>query len=260
MSVEIQEAQLLELQRQAALGRLLASVAHEFSAPIGSILSNRDLELRLLDRIEKAAADSAPERVGDLVSSCRELARIDQIAGERINRLVRSLKTAARVPDPDLQRADVNEIVQSALLLAKAEFRGRIEVETDFGPVPEVECHPDLLGQAILNLVTNAGQAIDGNGKITAGTRLEGDAVHIWIADTGQGIREEDRTKVLKQGFTTKPVGAGTGLGLLIVQRIVTEDHGGTIGFESSWGHGTTFHLRIPVQAKKAGEGKRSGA
>ena len=106
----------------------------------------------------------------------------------------------------------------------------------------------------------NAGQAIEGNGKITAGTRLEGDAVHIWIADTGQGIRQEDQAKVLQQGFTTKPVGAGTGLGLMIVRRIVTEDHGGSIGFESDWGHGTTFHVRIPLEAKKESQEKRSGA
>lgn len=260
MSGEIQEEQLLELQRQAALGRLLAGVAHEFSAPIGSILSNRDVELRLLERIEKAVAEGAPERARELLSSCRELARVDQIAGERISRLVRSLKTAARVPDPQWHRANVNEIVDSTLELAKTQFRGRIAVETDFGTVPEVECHPHLLSQAILNLVVNAGQAIAGEGKITAGTRLEGDAVHIWIADTGQGIRDEDQPKVLQQGFTTKPVGAGTGLGLLIVRRIVTEDHGGSIGFESAWGHGTTFHVRIPLQAKKAGEEKRSGA
>ncbi|HEY2019460.1 MAG TPA: ATP-binding protein [Bryobacteraceae bacterium] len=253
MSVQIQEEQLLELQRQATFGRLLAGVAHDLSAPIGSILSNRDVELRLIERIEKAVAEPAPERAKELLASCRELAKIDQMAGERINRLVRSLKTAARVPDPEMRRADVNEIVDSALQLAKTEFRARISVETDFGKLPEVECHPHLLSQAILNLLTNAGQAIPGTGKITAGTRLEGGAVHIWIADTGTGIREEDRAKVLKQGFTTKPVGTGTGLGLMIVQRIVTEDHGGSIDFESEWGHGTTFHVRIPVEAKKKG-------
>src|SRR6266567_4464595 len=99
MSSEITEDQLIELQRQATLGRLLAGVAHEVSAPIGSILSNRDVELRLLDRIEKAVDEPAPERARELVASCRELARVDQIAGERINRLIRSLKIAARVAD-----------------------------------------------------------------------------------------------------------------------------------------------------------------
>ena len=104
-----------------------------------------------------------------------------------------------------------------------------------------------------MNLVTNAGQAIEGTGKITVGTRVEGDAVHIWVADTGRGIREEDKPKILKQGFTTKPVGVGTGLGLMMVRRAVVEGHGGSIDFESEWGRGTTFHIRIPLQQKKKG-------
>src|SRR3954467_3029721 len=101
MSVEIQEDQLIELERHAALGRLLASVAHEFSAPIGSILSNRDVELRLIERLEKAVLEPDHEKVKQLVASYRELSRVDQLAAERISRLVRSLKTAARVPDPE---------------------------------------------------------------------------------------------------------------------------------------------------------------
>jgi two-component system NtrC family sensor kinase len=253
MSGEITDPQLLELQRQATIGSLLAAVAHEMSAPLGSILSNRDVELRLLDRIEKAAAGAAPGKITELVTACRELARVDQMAGERINRLVRSLKTAARAADPEPQRVQLNEIVESALELAKTEFRSRISAETDFGSLPEVECRPHLLSQAILNLVMNAGQAIEGTGKITVGTRLEGDSVHIWVADTGRGIRQEDRQKVLKQGFTTKPLGVGTGLGLLIVQRIVAEDHGGTVDFESECGRGTTFHIRIPLRQKEKG-------
>jgi signal transduction histidine kinase len=143
--------------------------------------------------------------------------------------------------------------VESALDLAKTEFRSRIAAETDFGSLPEVECQPHLLGQAILNLVTNAGQAIEGTGTITVGTRLEGDSVHIWVADTGRGIRQADRRKVLKQGFTTKPLGVGTGLGLLIVRQIVTEAHGGSVDFESQVGRGTTFHIRIPLQQKRKG-------
>jgi signal transduction histidine kinase len=253
MSGEITEEQLLELQRQATLGQLLSGVAHEISAPIGSILCNLDVALRLLDRIEQAASQAQPERVKELLASCRELAGVDRTAAERINRLVRSLKVAARVADSEPRRVDVNEVVSSAMELARTQFRSRIVFETDFGPPAEAECYPHLLGQAVLNLVTNAGQAIETTGKITAGTRLEADSVHIWVADTGHGIHEEDKGKVLKLGFTTKPLGVGTGLGLTIVQRIVTEDHGGTVDFESEWGHGTTFHVRIPLQHKKKG-------
>ena len=251
--MEIQEEQFLELQRQATLGSLLAGVAHELSAPIGSMLSNRDVGVRLLDRIEKAIGDSVTQGTRELLAACRELARADQIAAERISHLVRSLKIAARVGDKVLHRANVNDIAGSALELAKTQFRDRIAVETQFGTLPEVECYPPLLSLAVINLVTNAGQAIDGAGKITVGTRLEADAVHIWVSDTGRGIREEDKAKVLKQGFTTKPVGVGTGLGLLMVSRAVTQDHGGSVAFESESGRGTTFHIRIPLEQTKKG-------
>ena len=253
MIVEIPEEQLLELQRHAELGRLLAGVAHEFSAPAGSILSNRDLCLRLLDRIEKSITESAAPRTAELLAAVRDLARVDQIAAERISHLVRNLKVASRVADPEPQRANVNEIVESAVQIAKTQFRDRITLETAFGTLPEVECYPHLLIQAVLNLVTNAAQAIEGTGRISVGTQLEGDMVHIWVSDTGRGIRAEDQPKVLKQGFTTKPVGVGTGLGLMMVRRAVVDDHGGSVAFESQWGHGTTFHIRIPLQQKRKG-------
>jgi two-component system NtrC family sensor kinase len=250
--VQIHEEEFLELQRHAALGRLLAGVAHEFSVPVGSILSNRDLSLRLIGRLEQAVADSATARVGELLASWREMAQLDQIAGERIGHLVRSLKVAARASDSQLHRANLNDIVDSAVQLAKAQFRERITVDVTLGALPDVECYPHLVSQAVLNLVMNAGQAIDGTGKITVCTERDGDSAHIWVADTGCGIRDEHRAKVLKQGFTTKPVGAGTGLGLMIVQQAVTE-HGGSVTFESEWGCGTTFHIRIPLARREKG-------
>jgi two-component system NtrC family sensor kinase len=125
-------------------------------------------------------------------------------------------------------------------------------VETDFGEIPPVECHPNMLNQVFLNLLVNAGQAIEGEGKITVCTRHEGDGVHISISDTGHGIRPEDRPKIFAGGFTTKAVGVGTGLGLSISRKIVEEVHGGSIGFESQVGVGTTFHIRVPIQQAKA--------
>src|SRR5688572_8839926 len=147
MSGEITDPRLLELQRQAAIGRLLAGVGHEVSAPLGSMLSNRDIELRLLERIEKAADEGSSGTIKELVAACRELNRVDQMAGERINRLIRSVKIASRAADPQPQQVNVNEIVESALELAKTEFRSRIVVETDFGILPELECQPHLLSQ-----------------------------------------------------------------------------------------------------------------
>jgi signal transduction histidine kinase len=251
--VEIQEEEFLELERQAELGRLLANVAHEFSVPAGAILANRDTGQRLLGRIEQAVAESAIGRIGELMASLRDLARMDQLAAERIGQLVRSLKVAARAGDSEPRRSNLNDIVESAVQLAKIQFKDRVAVETMLGALPEVECHPHLLSQAILNLVTNAGQAIEGAGKVTVGTEAASDAAHIWVADTGRGIREEDKPKVLKQRFTTKPIGTGTGLGLMMVQQAIIERHGGSISFESEWGRGTTFHIRIPLERKKKG-------
>jgi signal transduction histidine kinase len=108
-----------------------------------------------------------------------------------------------------------------------------------------------MLSQVFLNILVNAGQAIDGPGKITVRTHAEGGTVHISIADTGRGIQPEDRPKIFAGGFTTKPVGVGTGLGLSLSKRIVEETHGGSIDFESEVGVGTTFHIRIPVEQKK---------
>ena len=253
MITQITEEQLLELQRLATLGRLLASVAHEFSAPIASILSNTEIEMRVIERLEHVLAEPSPGVAKELVAICRSLVQVDRLACERITALVKSLKTAARAGAAEFQRVNVNEIADAALQLAKTEFRGRIGVETDFGELPEVECYPHLLSQALLNLLTNAGQAIDGTGTVTVGTRAEGERAHIWVTDTGRGIPDEDRPKILQRGFTTKPLGIGTGLGLSIVRQIVAESHGGAIDFESELGKGTTFHVLIPIEQKRKG-------
>jgi signal transduction histidine kinase len=254
MSDALSDEQLLELQRHAALGRLLAGVAHGFSTPAGSIRSNTETEARLLERLERALAEGALERARELAAACRSLLEVDRLAVERIAALIESLKTAARAGEPELLRVDLNRMVSAALQLARTEFTDRITVRTDFGELPEVECYPALLTQAILNLLANAGQAIEGTGSVTVGTRAEGARAHIWIADTGRGIRDEDQPKILQRGFTTRPVGVGTGLGLSIVKEIVAGRHGGAVEFESQWGRGTTFHVRIPVRQNTVGQ------
>jgi signal transduction histidine kinase len=126
-------------------------------------------------------------------------------------------------------------------------------VETDFAELPPVQCHANMLNQVFLNILVNAGQAIQGEGKITVRSRHEGDSVHISIADTGPGIKPEDRPKIFAGGFTTKAVGVGTGLGLALSKKIVEETHGGSLSFESEVGVGTTFHIVVPVEQAKQG-------
>ncbi len=250
MILAVEDKKLIELQRFAALGKMLANVAHEFSTPAAALASNTELELRLLDQLDKATLGQTEGRVKDLLGMLRSLVTVDQVACGRIRDVVKGLKTAARARG-EFQIVDVNELVDSMVLLAKTEFRLGVVFRTEFGHLPEVECDPSLLAQALLNLLTNAGHAIQGEGIVTVGTQLEQSNLHIWIADTGCGIREEDKPKVLQRSFTTKSVGVGTGLGLAIVGDVVRRVHHGTVEFESEYGKGSTFHVRIPIDHKE---------
>jgi signal transduction histidine kinase len=151
-----------------------------------------------------------------------------------------------------MREVDLNESLRDTLKLTQAEFKRRVMVETDFGDLPPVECFPQMLSQVFLNLLINAGQAIDGEGVIRVRTALDGDSVLISIADSGQGMTPEQKARVFDAGFTTKAIGEGAGLGLSISKEIVEEKHGGSIDFESERGRGTTFYIRIPVRHERS--------
>jgi signal transduction histidine kinase len=249
------EEELESLHKMASLGRLVAGIIHEINTPIGSILSNNEVILRSLDLLKKALAEGEAEKAKDILETCRSLAAVDKIACERISSVVRGLKTFARVDQAELRKVDLRDNIRNTLKLTHGEFRRRVVVETDLDDLPEVECYPQMLNQVFLNLLINAGQAIDGEGKVTVRAEPEDGTVHISISDTGKGIRPEDRSRVFRSGFTTKPIGEGTGLGLAICKKIVEETHRGSLDFESEVGVGTTFHIRIPVTQMKRAAG-----
>lgn len=248
---------LAEAHRLASLGRLSAGIVHEIKTPIGSIFSNNDVILRSLEKIKQllsaAQAEGAPppKKALDMLEIIASLAAVDKIACERISGIIRSLKTFARVNENELLKTDVNNMLLNTIKLASTAFRDRVRIESDFGELPQVECYPGLLNQVFLNLVVNAGQAIEGaDGRIVVRTRQEGGDVHISVADNGGGIPREIQGKIFAAGFTTKPFGEGTGLGLSISREIVEDTHRGRIGFESETGKGTTFHVRVPIERK----------
>jgi two-component system, NtrC family, sensor kinase len=243
-----------ELHQMAAVGRLLAGIVHEINTPLGSIFSNNEVMSRALDMLLPLLKQGTPEALESaarLVTTCQTLASVDRIACERIRSIIHGLKSLSRLDGPEPLRVNLNQQLLDTVKLTHAQFRRRIVVDTDLGDLPEVECYPQMLNQVFLNLLVNAGHAIEGEGCITIRTRLESEMVHISIADTGSGMTPEAQIHAFEPGFTTKPVGDGTGLGLAISREIVEEKHGGTINFESRPGFGTIFHVRIPVQQKK---------
>jgi len=251
--LEIYKQKLIEAHQMTAVGELLAGIVHEINTPIGSILSNNQVSaksLQILEQLLEESQQSAtplPPKVSRILKTLMSLAAVDKIACERIITVVRGLKTFVGGKGNEFLKADLNQILDNTLKLAHCEFRRRITVKTDFGEIPEIECEPHQLGQVFLNMLVNAGHAIDGEGEVTVETRLEDSHVHIAIGDNGSGIAPQHQASIFSTGFTTKAAGVGTGLGLSISKDIIVDVHGGSIEFESELGKGTTFHIRIPV-------------
>jgi len=157
-----------------------------------------------------------------------------------------------------MQAVDINRAIENTLTVSRSEWKYVADAVTDLDPnIPPVVCLPGECNQVFLNLIINAAHAVadklrDGStsekGTITVATRRDGDWVEIRVRDTGTGIPEEIRAKVLDPFFTTKEVGRGTGQGLAIAHSVVVDKHGGTLTFDTEVGRGTTFMVRLPIE------------
>jgi PAS domain S-box-containing protein len=229
-------------EKLAALGTLAAGIAHEVNNPLGIIISR--IEVMLL---EDEQHKLAPEVREDLVVIHRQ--------AQRVARLVQSLLSYARPVTRPRTAVDVNQAVEEVLLLAERQLtKGgvRLVASLDRGLAPTFG-DVSALEQVLLNLITNARQAMEGAGEIRVVTRpapAHPGWIELVVSDTGPGIPTEIVSKIFDPFFTTKA--SGTGLGLSITQRIVQE-HGGVIEVAASRGAGTVFVIRFPA-AKDASE------
>jgi signal transduction histidine kinase len=246
------QAKLVQHAKMAALGQLVAGVAHEINTPLAAVVSNNDLFLRCFDRfaatlrqhpVTDAAARAIAER--DL-SAIEELSQVTRTACGRMIDIVRTLRTFARLDEAEVKAVDLHEGLESTLVLVAHLLKGGITVERRYGELPRVECHPNQINQVFMNLVVNACQAMGERGTLTLSTRSLVEDVQVVIADTGHGIPSTALPRIFDPGFTTKGATLGTGLGLSIVYQIV-EGHGGEISVESAPGR-TAFTVRLPVR------------
>ncbi|HST27843.1 MAG TPA: ATP-binding protein, partial [Rudaea sp.] len=164
----------------------------------------------------------------------------------QLSSLVLNLKGFSRVDRDGMDTMDLNEGIESALMIAQHQLRDRVQVVKQLQPLPKVRCMPSQMNQVFLNLITNAAQAIDGDGTLTIASKAEGGQVQLDFTDTGCGIPDDVLPKIFDPFFTTKPVGEGTGLGLSIVHKIV-KGHGGSIKVRTTPRKGTTFTVSLPV-------------
>jgi two-component system, NtrC family, sensor kinase len=242
-SQEEAKAQLIQNEKMASLGLLIAGLAHEINTPLGAIHSNNDILSRSLERIrELVSEDPDANRFMDIAS---EVCRNNAAATDRLMSIAGSLKNFARLDEAECKEVDIHEGLDSTLTLVQHLLRNRIQVVKEYGDLPPVGCFPNRLNQVFMNLFVNAAQAISDQGTITVKTWTDGDRVKISVSDTGEGILPENLSKVFDPGFTTKGVGVGTGLGLSICYKII-KDHGGALDVESD-AHGSTFTVTLPI-------------
>jgi len=263
------QSQLVDAEKMASLGQLTAGVAHEINNPINFVSSNisplkqdiNDLKT-IIDKYGEINSTNVNEKLKEIETLKQELdynfltQELETIissienGANRTTEIVRSLRNFSRLDEGDLIPADINEGIESALVLLRSEYSG-IEIIKELAELPKIECYPGKLNQVFLNILNNAIQAIKGRknqtekGKIIVSTSVDQDNINISIKDNGNGISKDIIDKIFNPFFTTKDVGKGTGLGLSIVYRII-ESHNGTIKVESEENIGTTFTLNLP--------------
>jgi two-component system NtrC family sensor kinase len=240
------QAQLVQSAKMASLGELVAGIAHEINNPLSFAVSHLDTAQKSLAHVEIEHAGAWTETTGQHWSRARSRLHEMAVGLERIRELVIKLRTFSRLDEGERKRVSLRECIESVLMILKHRMKDRIVVDLSLGVPEEIECYPGLLNQALLNLLANAIDAIDGRGTITIVTGVTDGAYRIAIRDTGSGIPSEIRQRVFEPFFTTKPVGHGTGLGLSITYSIV-EKHGGTITVDCPDGEGTTMTLLLPL-------------
>jgi signal transduction histidine kinase len=257
------QMQLIQREKMASVGQLVAGVAHELNNPIGFVYSNvatlEDFVRRLRGMLEVYRGVALPEAEGARLQAEWDTRKIDYAlryldsmtqgikeGAERARKIVRDLRVFARTQDDVWQPVDLHEELESSLTLLNHLLKDRVTVHRFLEDLPPVECIRSQIDQVFLNLLANAAQAIPGQGAISIETRQRDGMAVVRIADTGPGIPPDVIGRIFDPFFTTKPIGEGTGLGLSISYEIVKK-HGGTIDAESKAGGGALFTVRIPI-------------
>ncbi|MDB5973341.1 MAG: ATPase [Nevskia sp.] len=266
---------LVQSEKMASLGQMVAGVAHEINTPLGYVRNNVEMvqgvfaqlramqgeheqltrmltdegtdEQELSRLLFKLNADAHDLQESKLLEDTEALF-VDTLFGvDTIKELVINLRNFSRLDAAKVAEVSLNDCLDQTLVIANNVLKNKVEVIKRYGEIPNVACSPSQINQVLLNIMSNAAQAIEHDqGKLLLKTEADAEWVRVSIQDNGKGIAQEHLRKVFDPFFTTKPVGQGTGLGLSISYQIV-QAHGGTIQVASVVGKGTRFVISLPL-------------
>lgn len=273
------QEELAQAQKLESLGQLSAGLAHEINTPCQYVSDNMSFIADSVAKLEPLLQEvpmllGAVKGIGDpleaddieRIEKLYEVADIEflleeaaasigqsQSGMDHIKRVVSAMKAFSHPGDKRTQ-LDLNEAISNTLIVSSNEWKDIAELVTDFDKdLPLISCIPSAINQVVLNIVVNAAHAIashpinKGLGEILVSTAVEDDQAIIKIVDNGSGMSEDVLVKIFDPFFTTKEVGKGTGQGLSIGRKIITDDHGGTISVDSVLGEGSCFTIFLPI-------------
>ncbi len=241
------QAQLVQSEKMASIGQLVAGVAHEINTPLGSINSNLGMFQKCTKKLTGFDFNnSSKNEINRILKLMENMNTVNLEATRRINKIVKSLKNFARLDEAKRKKVNVHDGINDTLMLINHEIKNRIAIKKEYGDIPEIACYPDLLNQVIMNILVNSYQSIKDKGEITIKTLNEEKNLVISIKDNGIGISKENLSKIFDPGFTTKGVGVGTGLGLSICYQII-QKHKGKITVKSELNQGSEFKILLPI-------------
>jgi signal transduction histidine kinase len=270
LDLQSAQEQLIQTEKMASLGQLVAGIAHEIKNPLNFIYGNTgfltDYTQRLqhlLDQFENLPSISEEDKaqIGRLKENVhysfikQDLkVLIDNFSegARRINTIVTDLRTFSRMDTDAIADVDIHASLEMSLNLLRNQYKNRIEIHKEYGDIPKIKGYTGKLNQVFMNLLSNAFHAVQGNGDVWIRTHYKDGMVEIEITDNGVGIIREHLSRIFEPFFTTKPVGQGTGLGLSISYGII-EQHQGRIQVISTPQKGSTFTVQLPIFQEKAG-------